>query len=173
MLLSVTGCTDSDRQFPRKKENTPARCSDRQDNDRDGFTDCADQDCAKLAVCHKKDAAVDDSGWVDRGTSDQGSSDQGSSDADLGQAGDGPGLDQKADLPPDMMACPKGTACVTYKPGDGGCVPVHAKSGTKCNDGVTCTKADQCNGAGKCEGTAYICAPGTCEARSKCEGKGG
>ena len=33
------------------KENTPARCIDGIDNDRDGFTDCEDSECSLLPVC--------------------------------------------------------------------------------------------------------------------------
>ena len=40
-------------------ENTEARCKDGKDNDGDGHTDCADQDCHPFAFCKQKDAGVD------------------------------------------------------------------------------------------------------------------
>ena len=48
-------------------ENTEARCKDNQDNDRDGHTDCADQDCSKFDFCKKKDAGPDSPLPVDKG----------------------------------------------------------------------------------------------------------
>src|SRR5258706_2836169 len=32
-------------------ENTPEACSDRMDNDGDGYVDCMDQDCQRLPIC--------------------------------------------------------------------------------------------------------------------------
>jgi hypothetical protein len=39
-------------------ENTPEACSDRVDNDGDGFVDCMDQDCQRLAVCQAPQGTV-------------------------------------------------------------------------------------------------------------------
>ena len=37
------------------KEDTAALCKDKKDNDKDGYTDCADQDCQLFVFCVKKD----------------------------------------------------------------------------------------------------------------------
>lgn len=59
-LCTATGCTSDNPQYtgfdggpeaPSMMEDTATRCQDGQDNDGDGKTDCADEDCAIFAHC--------------------------------------------------------------------------------------------------------------------------
>ena len=57
LLLLLSGCDDS-----HIEGYEPGQCSDRADNDRDGFYDCDDSDCTNAPACQGAD---DDSGSPD------------------------------------------------------------------------------------------------------------
>ncbi len=63
------GCSTpatSKTSTPAGAESSLAQCSDKLDNDKDGFTDCADQDCAKSSGCiGNLDASVAKDGGAD------------------------------------------------------------------------------------------------------------
>ena len=47
----VKPAEDAVEPTPVVQENTVAQCSDKKDNDNDGYVDCRDQDCAIFAIC--------------------------------------------------------------------------------------------------------------------------
>lgn len=47
----LAACAGESRTPASPTESTVAACTDKADNDSDGFIDCADQDCFKLVVC--------------------------------------------------------------------------------------------------------------------------
>ena len=63
-------------------------------------------------------------------------------------------------------------ACQVCAPGSATLAWSSQTNGSACNDSTLCTKSDICTN-GTCGGTAYACAPTSCQGSSACDGNGG
>jgi hypothetical protein len=143
--LLIASCGDNGGSVPDKgpgrgdarilAEDTAALCSDGQDNDADGFPDCADQDCWPLSACAP-----------DSGSPDAAPPDNRRSDGPAPPTPDGPAPplpDGPVAPPPDGPAPPVPDALPadTLSPDSGvlpGCGGALCPSGSVCHN-ATCT----------------------------------
>jgi hypothetical protein len=107
----ASGCGDDSGGV----ESTLAACQDGVDNDQDGHTDCADQDCQIYSMCAAADADADAGADADADADADGDADS-DADGDEGTADDGTADDGAADPCIGHDLCLTGTFTITDNP---------------------------------------------------------
>lgn len=170
----AAGCPDS---TSGEAENTPERCADSQDNDRDGYTDCADIQCAPYCRPADADADTDEDVEVDAdGDGDADGDTDGDTDSDVDTDADAD-ADEDADEDFDLDGpfpcertedCPvSGLLCYDYLLDD---VSLCAPRGSACEVSADCEPRQSCTAVrGWIPGETYCTVPaGACGTSASC-----
>ncbi|MCA9665314.1 MAG: hypothetical protein KC503_06990 [Myxococcales bacterium] len=175
LLLVLPACFESRAPLEQGFETSAAECRDNIDNDGDGRTDCADEDCRAWSFCYQVDGAVRDLG--PRFDSGDCNCDDGLACTDDSCLSNGSCFFQ-----PRPGFCVIDGTCYRDRdenPKDscGVCDSLRSPNGWyprtngACDDGDPCTRNDRCQ-AGRCRGTPYSCNDGLACTDDACRGDG-